>query len=367
MDANAAAPARSPSRWVFIGFGLIGLAVAVFGATVIRWQTTAPDGWSVTEGRVIDVVEHPGSDGITWAPVVTYADAAGVGRRVVSGVSSSSMPALGSTIEVAYDPADSGTARVIGGDASLVWLFTTGFGLVFLAVPAIALAGSLGGRSGRRPLDGYEETERASGTMCFRRARGSVVIGLIFPWLGAAAMLALAWLVVTSGGIGILLAALPVFFAVMLLLGGIAALGRGLDTRALEVDPDGVWLPGLGRCRWDEFAEIRVEEFLSPTGGGSDGAGRGRMARSRRLGFVPRDASLAARRGLAERLSSAMAFAFIRLTTRMTGGVPGEFAPFGVSEADLGSDAFAQLVARVEAYRPPVHGSPTYLATVARR
>jgi hypothetical protein len=135
------------------------------------------------------------------------------------------------------------------------------------------------------------------------------------------------------------------FFGLLMAAGAIAAL-RGARTRtAIAVGPDGIWLPQLGHLGWSDVAEVRLESFAGPAGG-DDAAPR--TATYRRLGIVPKDPTLAARRTASERLGWGLASAYYRFAAPRIGRRPIDFAPFGVSDDDLA----APLDVLVETIRP---------------
>ena len=132
------------------------------------------------------------------------------------------------------------------------------------------------------------------------------------------------------------------FFGLLLGAGSIAALARGSDSRLIEVGPDGLWLPGMGRLRWPEIAEVRLEV--------TRGVGSSRApvtARFRRLGVVPRDPAI--RPAWAARLASLLIGGYYGFVARLApdarigGATP---APFGVMEVEI-PDRFEELLAEV--------------------
>lgn len=182
----------------------------------------------------------------------------------------------------------------------------------------------------------------------------ALVTGGAITFLGGAAFL-LA--IVLSGGAGSALDALTLlfmvagfaFFGLLLASGAYVALRGGLSRTALAVGPQGIWMPGLERLAWDDIAEVRLESYVAPVGGeNATAAGRPLTANYRRLGIVPRDSSIAARRPGVERMGWGLMRAYYRFAAPLVRRQPIEFAPFGVSDLDLA----VPLELVVDAIRP---------------
>lgn len=186
----------------------------------------------------------------------------------------------------------------------------------------------------------------------FDRAPHSVLLEVVAPLGGALTLFALAvWVTARSGddqGFQFPLALVSIILAVPLLVTGVSALRRQLDPRAIEVDPEGVWLRAIGYLRWEEFSDIRLEEYTDVS---RSTRATGRV-RSRRLGFVPEDPRLADRYGVG------VSAGLYKLLAHRAGLEPIDFAPFGVEERELGSDAFARLLDLVDTYRYLRIGTP---------
>jgi hypothetical protein len=173
----------------------------------------------------------------------------------------------------------------------------------------------------------------------FTRTGGGSTVQAILSFGGGAAFFVFTVFLLGQPAPMFVFALLPAFFGVLLLVGGVAALGHADDDAVIEVGPDGVWLPGLGRRRWAEFREIRVELASGPAAQ--------RVATYRRLGFVPVDPAPAERLPLAERLASTMVTGYYRFTAGLMGNRPIDFAPFGVQEVEIGHERFEHLLALV--------------------
>ena len=135
-----------------------------------------------------------------------------------------------------------------------------------------------------------------------------------------------------------------------LIAGGITALRRGFGLKLAEVGPDGLWLLGLGRLAWTELAEVRIEEPNRSGRSGDGSAQGGTRSTSTRLGVVPRDPALLARRP--DRLGRALGrtfFGFLNVMQSETRLVTeSDQSPYGiaVSELDQSFDALLASVGR---------------------
>jgi hypothetical protein len=112
----------------------IGAGFTLLGIPLVKSNKIDPS-WTRVTGTVIRVNAVNGSSGTTYAPVVQYS-AGGQKYEVANNFSTSSYPSLGSTRQVAYDPAQPQHSKVVGGIASnvLVYIF-----------PAVGVAMLIGG------------------------------------------------------------------------------------------------------------------------------------------------------------------------------------------------------------------------------
>jgi len=223
----------------------------------------------------------------------------------------------------------------------------------------------------------------ASGTrLAFQRPVSRVVVDLLGAPLGAAAFLTAAWLLGTGtlrpdssdvlAAFGARFVAPVLFgaFGLLMAAGVPAVLRRGFKRTVLEVGPDGMWTPEMGRLSWDEIAEVRLESVRGFAGGEHDESGSSLtigsvtigesdfrepaipMANYGRIGIVPRDPARAqaVRRSVAWRLTGALlnAARSIRPSARVQDLA--EVAPFGVYAYDIGG-AIGPAVAAVQRYR----------------
>ncbi len=91
-----------------------------------------------TSGKVVDILASRGSKGgLTYKPVVMYADASGTQHRYIPAFSSNP-PAYeaGETLTICYDPNDPDKARIAGLGEYTGALILGGMGLVFSLIGA---------------------------------------------------------------------------------------------------------------------------------------------------------------------------------------------------------------------------------------
>lgn len=134
------------------------------------------------------------------------------------------------------------------------------------------------------------------------------------------------------------------FFGIVMILGGVVSLRRGSDLRLIEVGPDGMWLPDMGRLGWSDIREVRLE-VLRGVGGGD------RIVPYRRLGVEPMDPEV--RPSGAMRLSWGLFDGYSRFLKAMAPGVRfgGEDrAPFGFGEPEASRAQLDAVIAVVGRY-----------------
>lgn len=136
------------------------------------------------------------------------------------------------------------------------------------------------------------------------------------------------------------------FFGLFMALATVASLGRGGDSRLIEVTPAGLWLPGMGFLPWSEIEDVRLEEVRGIANSDS-GATRG----YRQLGVQPRDRSL--KPDLATRLTWLFFRGFTQFLRRQEpqirlGGR--DLAPFMLSEMEATPAQFDVALAVVRRY-----------------
>lgn len=105
---------------------IFGLSFSGAGILVFK-SLQVDDSWARVQGRVVDASSRISDGSTLYAAVVEY-EANGSKHKITSGSSSSAYPSIGSTREVAYDPARPNNAKVIEGK---------GMQALFLLFPAI--------------------------------------------------------------------------------------------------------------------------------------------------------------------------------------------------------------------------------------
>lgn len=110
---------------VFIAAGMIAIQSATVEAN-----------WTRASGQVVEVVSRQGRDSTTYAAVVQYS-VNGKVYQTTSSLSSSSVPRVGATKEVAYNPTLPSEAKVVEGMSGTWWLW------LVPAVGAVVVCGSL--------------------------------------------------------------------------------------------------------------------------------------------------------------------------------------------------------------------------------
>lgn len=190
--------------------------------------------------------------------------------------------------------------------------------------------------------------EVSPGVFRFTRSRTRIVLdGVVLP-IGAVAFLAMA-VVMGAGGMGIGVVMFG-FFGVVMALGSFVTLQSGVQRTVFEVTPDGIWSLASGRLGWHEIAEVRLESMRG-IGGGSSLA----TTRYRRVGVVPRDASLADDQH-AQRAATVLVNAYLAFVRRVAPDsrlTPIDIAPFGVTDSEI-REPIDAVVAAVRRYAPVI-------------
>jgi hypothetical protein len=235
---------------LFLGlFALIGVGTILFAVVVIRPMTGIPDGWITVPGTIVGQSVEETGRGVAYYPVVEYADEGGVPHRVVSNPGRSTQPRIGTTVEVAYDPANPDDTWVGGSSPATVWVVPALIGGLFAVLPLLILwhTSRVAGAQRTPATTDRTVTRQRDGEDVFYRSGQLAGVG---GWFGTSERATLA-----------------------------------------SVGPDGISVRGLERLGWADVAEIRVERIPSM---------QARSYRYRRLGVVPRDPRLAAGRPLGE-------------------------------------------------------------------
>jgi hypothetical protein len=301
-----------PPIWFGPVLAAMGATFMVF--TVLGWQNTAAlaDRGVVTTGSIVAKDVRRDEDSTTY--VLRYEFMA-PDRSRHGGTGSVSRTtfdatAIGAEAMVTYFP-DDPTKSVLGvagppspllfgGVLAMCGLFVVvGIRLTVLTIRR-RRSGGVG--EGASPAGADSETgspfvpgERLPGDpggepRAFRRPPSRVVIDLLGPPIVAVLFLGAAALFVTGTiepGDVVARLVFPLvfgFFGIFLALSSVASIRRGTRRTILQVGPAGIWTPETDWLRWDEIAEVRLEDAMAgPSTRATPRAGY------RRLGIVPID------------------------------------------------------------------------------
>lgn len=131
------------------------------------------------------------------------------------------------------------------------------------------------------------------------------------------------------------------FFGLLMAVGAVVGARRLLLRRVLEVGPDGLWSPAVGRLAWSDVAEIRHEVYAAPADR------RGGTRSVHRLGIVPVEPArihLPPGERTVQLLSRGYRATFGRAGRFWTGA--GALRRFGISSAEF-EVPFDEVLARV--------------------
>ena len=324
-----------------------GLVFALGGVFVVVQELAFNTEGVSTTAQVTDKSLVRGSDGDRYRVEYGFVTAGGVAHAGTATLQAGEWRAtsIGDPIEIVYLASDPGRTKLAGGPPLIL------VALLLLIPGAIGvLAGAVmtnrrirGPAVETRPVDDVDIVASAGGrlpgapdraTYRFRRPAYRVVLDLLGPPIAAVLFLGAAVLFLngTFQPNDILASVLfPVvfgFFGVMLALATVANLRRGFSRTLLEVGPDGVWTPDMGRLGWQSIAEVRLERP------GGQSARRRSGSGSLRLGFLP-VASAGVRPGWAVRLSTGLVNGLTRLASRGEAELS-EAAPFGIYAYEIG-------------------------------
>lgn len=123
---------RSSASLVFNIFLAIGILLLITAATVCYNIKKFNAAAIKTNGRVVDLVEKSGKKSTTYSPVIIYKDAEGTEHRYIPGFSSNP-PAydIGESVEIYYDPKNTGDAKVAGWTEYIGAWIVGGLGVIF--------------------------------------------------------------------------------------------------------------------------------------------------------------------------------------------------------------------------------------------
>ncbi len=136
------------------------------------------------------------------------------------------------------------------------------------------------------------------------------------------------------------------FFGLLMALAAIVGARRLLERRVLEVGPDGLWSPQVGRLAWTDVAEIRHEVYAAPA------SRRGGTLLVDRLGIVPVD-SARLHQPTAERAVQLLSRAYTATVGRAGRSSTGAstLTRFGIRAAEIDAP-FDEVIARVGEFVP---------------
>ena len=221
------------------------------------------------------------------------------------------------------------------------------------------------------------ESRESQTTQRFQRPTDRVIVDLAGPLVGAFLFLGSSALLLTGAFAAddplFRIVGVPVFGGFGLLMAAWVPNGirRGLNRTVLEVGPDGMWTPEMGRLAWSEIADVRIEAVQGFAGGYHESSGAPvsmgdvtvetddvratdiPSATYARLGIVPSDPARTTReRGrLGWRLASWLTS--VARSARPAAKVQdlSKLAPFGVYAHEI-HGTLGIVVQAVEVYRP---------------
>jgi hypothetical protein len=146
---------------------------------------------------------------------------------------------------------------------------------------------------------------------------------------------------------------------------------RGLNRTMLEVGPDGLWTPEMGRLAWSAIADVRIERISGFAGGDHDtssasvtigdislGTADFRQAEIptttyTRIGIVPAEPTIGARarRGIGWRVARWMSGVSRSVNPRTSAPDLDKLAPFGVYAYEI-DGPLGVAVDAIRRYRP---------------
>jgi Protein of unknown function (DUF3592) len=131
-------PGPTHSGAVGIGILTSGLALMAYGiirmVRVRQWRSEA----SAVHGTVVDNVPQPDGRGkTTWLPVVEFeADGATIRSAVSAAATPQGWP-LGDAVEMLYDPANPGRAKLADGGWTISWALIFGLAIIGIFLAAV--------------------------------------------------------------------------------------------------------------------------------------------------------------------------------------------------------------------------------------
>lgn len=221
------------------------------------------------------------------------------------------------------------------------------------------------------------ESRETQSTERFQRPTSRVIVDLAGPLVGGSLFLGTSVLLLT-GAFAVddplfRIVGAPVFGLFGLLMAAAVPNGirRGLNRTVLEVGPDGMWTPEMGRLAWSEIADVRIEAVQGFAGGDHESSGASvsigeftvgtddvrqpeiPSAVYTRIGIVPSDPTRTSKeRGrLGWRIAGWMRSVSRAVNPASKAQDVSKLAPFGVYSYEITGPLSAVLQA-VEVYRP---------------
>lgn len=118
--------------------GIIGVVFGIVFMVVGSWVAPSYEDVAVVEGRIVDV-EQSSTDGKTMYAAVYEYSAAGTEYRFTSGITSSSRPTIGDTVEIGYSLADPRNAHRADGIDGKFHMIFYGVGALIVLLSAFSL------------------------------------------------------------------------------------------------------------------------------------------------------------------------------------------------------------------------------------
>ncbi len=354
------APWAAPPLWVGLIFGVVGPITMALGVGLWLQEAALADRGVAVEAVIDDTSIDTSDDGTTYRIHYRFESSDGGthgGSTQVDWIRFAATR-IGEPITVSYLPDDPSVNRVGTPDQvrSFVPILVGGVGGLFgLIGIGISIDGLRRRRSGEAAhVAGPKES--APGIHRFHRSVMRILVDLVLAPIGALAFLAFGYLLLsgtlTSDPLGRALGLLAGFFGVLMATGALTTVRRGVGRTVFEIGPDGAWSPEMGRLRWDEIAEVRLESMRGPGGGRGHALTTNRYLR---LGIVPKDPSIAAR-NRALGFAAAMTKGFMAFAKRLGPQVrlgPTDLAPFGVVDYEI-EESIDDVVEAARRYAPVI-------------
>ncbi len=341
-------PWAAPPTWGGLLFAAVGIFIVMIGVRLSQDESALGDHGRTVTGVIAGKSIGSSDSGMTYRIAYEFT----VNGQPQHGSSSIALfdyqqAEVGQPVTITYLPERPSTnrlGRAAQASSPPTLLVMGGIGGLFtLLGVGMTISGLMRPRAGA-------SAEFAPGTHRFKRSVMRVLVDVVFQPIGAVAFLGMAFALASGafGGdpIARFLFVLPAFFGVLLALGSVASLRRGLGRTIFEVGPDGIWTPEMGRLAWDAIAEVRLESMRGMAGGDVPAT-----SRYLRVGVVPKNPGLAKGDGLT-RLTIGMTngfFGFVKRLQPQARLAPADLAPFGVTDFEI-EDSIDEVVDAVARY-----------------